>query len=862
MAEETSQGAQTTAQLAAFNQAEHSAEKTASVHQRLLVIGDGPNDFGHETELDAATYQTLSVLHKHNYDTVYLNNNPFSFSMENACGATVIMGDPSDVATVRQVIESEHITSIVPTVGGLTAMRTVEELIAHDYLDDKHINVLGMPLTTVRLINNPALMNQTLRDLGEPVITSQVASTTSDAFDIARQVGFPVIVKSVAPRGEGDRVLAENADQLDAALSAAFERSRTRQVIVDQSIVGLKEVSFEVLRDARGTELLLGAMEDMDPVGIHAADSIEVTPIQTLTDREYQKLRQAAFRVARRLHIVGVMHVQFALDPVLDNYFIMKVNPYYDRVSAMLSRASGYPIALVAANVMTGISLPEVRLSSRFAKRTALIEPVLDHVVVRFPIFAFDEAERRGVKVDRQLTTVQKSVGATLGIGRSLEEAMLKAMRAAHYHNRDFAFDALAKLSDNDLIQQLIHPHDNRMMLLLEAIRRGYQSDELAELTQIDEFYFHKLRNIYNLEVDIAAHSGSEEWLQRAKYYGFSDGLIAQLWQTNADAVMNQAHTAGIIPTYKTVEPTAGEFSEVVPTFYSTYELENESRPLADNTALVVTTGAFRLGDGAAGEYVMSTVISELHQQGIKTVVVNNNPNAISLIPQLTDKQYLEPQEISDILGIIDLEHPRWVFVPGNRLKLIGALRLRHINVIVINKDKASKAAQDGDQFLTRIVYHTNKIGVADPAEVAQTDYHAPTHRLVVDNQGVPGIDAEPGSMRQSGFYNTLFSAFSGHSRMVTTALPFPEFGLLNKGTGINWIRMLVRALLDKTTAADRRDFSQGPFITATRGDVEMVDIPADLDRRWHANLPLVGAQFKLGAKINVKFPYEFKIIN
>ncbi|MGV0167429.1 ATP-grasp domain-containing protein [Furfurilactobacillus sp. WILCCON 0119] len=862
MADEKMQITQTTEQVAAFNAAERSAEQSTAPYQRLLVLGDGPNDFGHETELDAAAYQTLSVLKRRNLDAVYLNNNPYSFTMDNPCGATVIMGDPTDPATVRQVIESENITTLVPTVGGSLAMRVVEELIAHDYLDEKHINVLGMPLTTVRLINNPALMNQALKELGQPVIASQVASTVTEAFDIARQIGFPVIVKSVAPRGEGDRALAENADQLDAALDAAFERSRTRQVIVDQSIVGLKEVSFEVLRDVRGTELLLGAMEDMDPVGIHAADSIEIAPIQTLTDREYQKLRQAAFRVARRLHVVGVTHVQFALDPVHDNYFIMKVNPYYDRVSAILSRASGYPIALVAANVMTGVALSEVKLPSGFAKRTALIEPVLDHVVVRFPVFSFDEANRRGIQVDRHLTTIQKSVGATLGIGRSLEEATIKAMRAAHYHNRDFAFDTLSQMADNDLIQQLIHPQDNRVMLLLEAIRRGYQSDELAELTKIDEFYFQKFRKLYDLEMTVAAHPGEVAYLQRAKYYGFSNGLIAQLWNSTTDAVMNQAHNAGIVPTYKTVEPTAGEFSEVVPTFYSTYELENESTQLADESALVVTTGSFRLGDGAAGDYVMSTVVSELHQQGIKTVVVNNNPDAISLIPQLADKQYLEPQELADILAIIDLEHPKWIFVPGNRLKLIGALKLRHENVIVINKDKAYKPAQDGKQFLTRIVFHTNQIGVADPQEIGQTAYSEPVYTLKADPQGVPGIQAEPGSMRQTGYYSTLFSALSGHARMVTTALPFPQLAFLNKGTGVNWVRLLVRFLLDKTTAADRQHLSQGAFHTVSTADVQMKDEPVDLTVRWHPSLPLVGPQFRLGARLIVPFPSHFNMQN
>lgn len=858
MAESTqTDTSQTSAQQTAFSEAARTAEIKTSTHQRILILGDGPNGFGHESELDAATYQTLLVLKRRGLDAVYLNNNPYSFSMDNACGATVIAGDPSDPAVVRQVIESENITTLLVTVGGLTAMRTVEELIAHDYLDDKQINVLGTPLTTVRLINNPSLMNQALRDLGEPVIQSQVASDTSAAFDFARQVGFPVIVKSVAPKGEGDRVLAETADQLDGALTAAFDRSRTKQVIIDQSIVGLKEVSFEVMRDIRGTELLLGATEDMDPVGIHAADSIELTPIQTLTDREYQKLRQAAFRVARQLHIVGVLHVQFALDPAADRYFIMKVNPYYDRVSALLARASGYPIAQVAANVMTGVPLPEVKLPTGFAKRTALIEPVLDHVVVRFPIFAFDEAERRGVSVDRQLTTVQKSVGTTLGIGRSVEEALIKAMRGAHYHDRDFAFDALAKLSDNALIQQLIHPLDNRIMLLLEAIRRGYQSDELAELTQINEFYFNKLRHIYELEIDVAAHPHDNHWLAQAKYYGFSDGLIAQLWHTHADAIMNAAQAAGIQATFKTVEPTAGEFSEAVPAFYSTYELENESSPLSDQAALVVTTGPFRLGDGAAGDYVMSTVVSELHQQGIKTIVVNNNPNAISLIPQLADKQYLEPQEISDIMTLVDLERPKWIFVPGNRLKLIGALRLHHENVVVINKDKALNPVQDGAHFLSRIVYHSNKIGVNDPQEVGQLAYDQPIHTLKAQPQGIPGIAAEPGAMRHSGFYSTLFSAFSGHSRMITTALPFTELALLNKGTGINWIRLLVRAVINKTTSADRTHLGQGAFKTLTAADISMTDLPTDIDMRWRPNLPLTSPQFRLGAKLVIAFPGE-----
>lgn len=820
--------------------------------KKVLLIGAGANDFGRESELDTAAYQVIDALKELGIATVLVDDNPYSYALESE-NTTAYMR-PLTSRNIQEVIDIEHPDAVLPAVGGTTAFRIVEELAQFDG-NMKNITFLGVNLKTVLQINNPGLLNERLRAIGEPVIISQVANSIEDAFDIARTLGFPVIVKPVAPQFEASRQQANDSDDLDRALTIAFRQSLTNQVVIDQGINGLREVGLEVMRDSHDTNMFIGAVEDVDPIGIHAADSIIVSPVQTLTDREFQRLRTSAFRIMRALNIVGIAHIQFALDPKTDTYFVIKVSPYFDMTSALVARSTGYPMALVMASVVLGIPLTKVQLPSVFASKTAIIEPVMDHVVVRFPVFAFGEIENAGVKVNRELDTMQKSVGSTIGIGRSIEEALEKAIRAAHFSNRSFSPTIMNALPENDLIQQLIHPRDNRVLLLIEALRRGYTVDELAELTKIDEYYFYKLQHIMELEREVAAHPGDISLLTQAKYYGLSDGLIAKLWHQDFDDVRRLGRENNLVPTYKAIEPSAGEFPENVTVYYSTFEMENESERLSEQPVLVIGTGAFRLGDGASGSYTTAVVLDELRRNNIRSIIMNNNPNDLSLTQQLADKQYIEPLEISDVMNVVELEEPAVVIVPGNRIKLINALRDRDVNVRVLAKEKYSPAgpAKDVHEYAANYLYDGQQLRL-----ISLTDHiagklmmdHEVLTTFISENIPLPKLDFDT-----PGLYQVVSDQLPLPSDVQPSdmrPMPYGQVAFMNKITGVNWWRLIIRMFINEMTETDKKILAQLPLIPWDYRVSELVANDTDFYQHLQPDATLDTTQFEMGVSVRI----------
>lgn len=818
---------------------------------KVLLIGGGANDFGRESELDVASYQIVETFHELGIQTVLIDNNPYSYTLENT--KTTMYMQAITVANIEQIIAKEQPDAILPIVGGTTAFQVVDELFnQHQYPD---IQILGVSLATLALINNPALLAKKLRQLGEPVILSQVVDSVESAFDIAREIGFPMNIKPVAPKFEGSRHTADSSESLDLVVKIALKQSRIKQVVISQSINGLREVSFQVLRDEKDVTMLVGAVEDIDPVGIHAADSIGVSPVQTLTDREFQRLRSAAFRIMKGLGIVGTAHIQFALDPRTDTYYVIKISPYFDQTSTLVAQSTGYPLGLVTANLSVGINLTEIKLPPYFAKKMAIMEPVMDRVVVKFPVFAFGEIENAGIKVNHRLNTMQKSVGSTLGIGRSIEEALEKAIRAAHFSNRVFSPDAMSDLPENDLIQQLIHPRDNRILLLIEALRRGYTIDELAELTKIDEYYFYKLNHIMQLEQDVKDKAGNIQVLNDAKYYGLSDGLIAKLWGQNFDAVRQLAQDNHLEPTYKAIEPSAGEFPEDVTVYYSTFEQENESQQLGDKSVLVIGTGAFRLGDGASGSYVTATILDELRQNGYQSIIMNNNPNDLTLMLRFADKQYIEPLEISDVMNVVALEKPAFVVVPGNRIKLIAALRKRDVKVWVVPKDKYMPKGPkpSAHEFALNYYFDGNK---SYPLAITE---HV-VGKLMFDQQTlvqakhhqIPNLAL---SGKVPGMYQLISATFPLSKDAADYQLrpvPFGSIAFLNKVTGINWLRLMVRNVLGKLTPADDKVLAALPNVKFKYEIAEMVGNDTDFFQHLQPAGTLDSTQFEMGVELNL----------
>ncbi|CAH0415769.1 carbamoyl-phosphate synthase large subunit [Periweissella fabaria] len=819
--------------------------------KKVLLIGGGANDFGRESELDVATHQVMHTFADLGIATILIDDNPYSLSLEDSHATTYIQ--PITVENVRNIIEFEQPDAVYPAVGGTTAFQVLGDLFAQ--FDYPNLEILGMSLDTVNMVNNPALLAKRLRQIGEPVISSQVVNSVEAAFDIAREIGFPVNIKPMAPKFEASRHTAEDSETLDLVLKIALKQSRIKQVVISQGINGLREVGVQVMRDHHDVNMLIGAVEDMDPVGIHAADSILVTPVQTLSDREFQRLRMAAFRIMRGLDIVGTAHIQFALDPRTDRYYIIKVSPYFDSTSTLVSRSTGYPLAIVAAHVCVNINLTRIVLPNNFAKKMAIIEPVMDRIVVKFPVFAFGEIENAGIKVNRRLNTMQKSAGSTIGIGRSIEEALEKAIRAAHFSNRVFSPDLMSALPENDLIQQLIHPRDNRILLLIEALRRGYTIDELAELTKIDEYYFYKLQNIMELERAVKRNPGDLALLQDAKYYGLSDGLIAKLWNQDFDDVRQLAKNNDLQPTFKAIEPSAGEFPEDVTVYYSTFEQENESERLGDKSVLVVGTGAFRLGDGASGSYVTSTILDEIRANGFQSIIINNNPNDLTLMIQFADKQYIEPLEISDIMNVVELEQPAFVLVPGNRIKLIAALRERNVHVCVIPKDKYTAPGPQHDEREFAINYYFDGTDV-HPITITE---HV-TGKLMFDKnvytqiyqQKIPKLQLRDTS---PGLYQLITNQLPLSTDLGEYQLrpvPFGQIAFLNKVTGINWIRLMIRNILGCQTDADKVLLARLPDVNFKHQVAEMVSNNTDFFQHLQPAGELDSTQFEMGVAMHL----------
>jgi len=770
--------------------------------QKVLIIGGGPTEIGHETELDSATVQILTGFKKHGVRTLVIDNNPFSVALEEIQPTNMYI-QAVTTANVRHILEKDQPDALLATLGGLQGIRIAQELLENGDLGRYGVQLLGMPTSTLRQINNPAALNATLKEIHEPVIEAQVVETSDEALGLVESIGFPLIVKPVAPRVDTNRTICENVDDMLAALNQGFQQSRFDQCTLERSVVGYKEIEMVALRDVADTEILIGGLENVDPIGIHSGDSIVVTPPQTLTDREYQDLRDATFRIATELGIVGVLHVNFALNPANQHFYVTKLAPYFTRGVTLAARTVGYPISLVTGALLLGERLVDIKLPSQFVKQTAIMEPTNDHVSVRIPLWPFQEVP----DADQHLNTVMKAVGSTIGVGRSVEEAMLKSVRSSQFSPRD-VLPSVSNLTDGEMISQLIHPLANRILVLIEALRRGYLPDELSELTKIDPFYFVKLQHLLTIERAIQEHPRDVETLQRARYYGFGDGMIARIWQTDTATIRQLSAEAKIQPTYKMIEPTAGEFSEHLSGYYSTFEYENESAALGDRTALVLGRGGNQLGPNSAAEYFTTEMLKQLKRAGYHTILMNTNPNAIGIAPEFSDKQYVDPIQLGDVLNVINVEHPDIVIVPGNRHYLTRELKKLDLNLHILPPDQETNepAPKSATISVSLFVNGQQKLAVGVMDMIAPgmnkdlsqvTAFRMPAELPKARRQNLVEQAKQAVSERQvRGMVQILFAPKGDTKQLAVVGVRptrLTEMAFLSKVTGINWVRMLTR---------------------------------------------------------------------
>lgn len=759
----------------------------------VLIIGAGANDVQHGDELDSAIYRVSRVFKQMKIKTILADDNPFSVSLENVDHGCIV---PLRVESLVDIINKFHPDAILPTLGNRRAFELTQELLEKGIIRKENIQLLGIPEATIRQINSAVLLERTLRQMEAPVKKIVTVNNYQDALDEATKLGYPVIIRSVLPKSSSTRKIVHDRSELADAVKVCLSQLQAEQVVVQQSLAGYKEIEVVVQRDSSGTMMMLSMIEDMDPIGIHAGDSIAFNPVQTLRDRQIQDIRDTAFAITRKLRIVGTNHIQFALDTNSDRFYVIKSSPYFDRITAFVSQSTGYPIAQVTAQLYAGKHLRDIDLGENYVHHAALIEPTMDHIAARVPIWGFNDLP----KASRLLGTEKRSVGTVFGIGRSTIEALFKAIESRYHEPADFHLAAQKQLTDDQLIAKIVHPEAGRLFVLIEAMQRGYSVNELAEMTKIDPFYFEQINKMRLLIREIADHPNKEPVLQKAKSYGLSNQLIARLWNTTPEQVYQMSIDHQLLTKYKEIEPSAGEFDQHTNSFYSAYEEENEISRTSQPSALVIGTGGLRLGLSNSGDYFVAMMLKELHNEGFNNVVVNSNPSSVTFDPELAEKRYIEPATIENILQILRIEQPQYLFIPTSYDKLLKSLQNYDLDVkIVIIPDElpTTAASSDKQRYSFNYVYDGNyayslgtmtdlfspiALNYQSTALRYPADLPSSTYQNLNDQASIAVL-----KMEQPGLYQAIFEEDDGEFSLIKVQpLSLPEVAFLSKALHIS----------------------------------------------------------------------------
>ncbi len=792
----------------------------------ILIIGSSYNDIGLGTENDRAIFELIDELIEIGYNIILLDNNTYSYSLDRK--DIITLKQEINVINILEILEKNNIKHIIPIFGGSKTIKIVNDVLKKN----KNISILGISKELIESVNNYKKIYKKLNKINVNTIRSIIVSSTNEALIKINEFDFPVVIKPVNTIKKDIRIKIENINGLIKYSNDILKMSSTNQMYIEQSIIGYKEVSLVIIRDKNNTNLVIGGSEDMDSVGIHTGDSITITPIQTLNDTIYQNIRQIAFQIADELKIIGIINIKFAINKENDNYVIMKLTPYYSKMSALIQTATGYPLIKVITGIIFNKEINKIDKLNEDSNYIAITEPTLDHIVVELPIFPFSQLKQLGIELSEKLDVSQKSVGSSIGIGRSLEEAFEKAIRASHFSNRMFYPTLMNELNDDDVDEQLIHPTNNRLLLLIEALKRGYTVDELSELTKIDVFYFYKLLNLIKIETELINNINDINTLKKAKYYGFSDGFIAHLWNCNYKEIITIRYNNNIFPTYKLLESSAGEFNTKSKQYYATFETENESIQLSENSALIIGSGAFRIGDGSASSNVITSIISGLKNNNIKTIIMNNDPYSLTSITELADKIYFEPLEISDILNVIKIEKPNTIFITGNRIKLIKELKKLDIDIKIIIKDKYLP------QTINNIVFNYFYDGYK--YYLIFISKHTKT-KIIVKKEYLDKYEHDvKNKVELIGFYQVYVQ----DDQEIIRPMIFTNINLMKKLTNILWIDILIKFMLGIQSANDYYTLENIKQQKWAMDNVELIFNELTINKKLDNNL------FALGSKI------------
>ena len=682
--------------------------------KKVMVIGSGPIVIGQAAEFDYAGTQACLALKEEGYEVVLVNSNPATIQTDVQIADKVYM-EPLTLEYVAKIVRYERPDAIVPGLGGQTGLNLAVQLAKKGVLQECQVEILGTSFQSIEQAEDRELFKELCQSLGEPVLPSLIANNIDEAVEAAKRIGYPVVLRPAFTLGGTGGGFADDETQLREMMRNALSLSPVHQVLIEKSIKGYKEIEYEVIRDHNDTAIAICNMENIDPVGVHTGDSIVVAPSQTLTNKEYQLLRDSALRLIRALKIEGGCNVQFALDPLSFNYYLIEVNPRVSRSSALASKASGYPIARVSAKIAVGLTLDEIRI----ANTPASFEPALDYVVTKIARFPFDKFS----DASNQLGTQMKATGEVMSVGRTMEESLLKAVRSLEtgvchiYHKKfdDWTVDRM--------LSYIKEGTDDRLYAIAELIRRGVELALIYNSTKIDMFFLEKFKNIVEFEKVVAANPRDIETLRDAKRMGFSDKFIGQLWGMSQKEMFLLRREHNIFPVYKMIDTCASEFSSYVPYFYSTYEQENESIVSEREKIVVLGSGPIRIGQGVEFDYSTVHAIWSIRAAGYEAIIINNNPETVSTDYTTSDKLYFEPLTVEDVMNVITLEKPKGIVVSlGGQTAINLAEPLHELGVPIIGTGvEAIRNAEDRGCF-EKIM---EELGIPQPAAEAVTDIEA-----------------------------------------------------------------------------------------------------------------------------------------
>ncbi len=612
----------------------------------VLVIGSGPIVIGQAAEFDYAGAQACRSLREEGIRTVLVNSNPATIMTDEGIADAVYI-EPLTPDVIRRVIQRERPDGLLATLGGQTGLNLAVQVHRLGILDQYGVRLLGTPLAAIEQAEDRSLFKQMLEGLGEPVVPSVIATTVQQAVDFASVVPLPLVIRPAYTLGGTGGGIAHTMDDLRRIAGGGIAASPIGQVLIERSLLGWKELEYEVMRDGAGTCITICNMENIDPMGVHTGDSIVVAPSQTLTDREYQMLRSSALRIISALGIEGGCNVQYALDPASMDYAVIEVNPRVSRSSALASKATGYPIARISAKIAVGRRLADLR-NPITGKTTAAFEPALDYVVAKIPRWPFDKFGR----ADRTIGTQMKATGEAMAIDRSFEAAIQKAVRSLETPAEDLAWEQ-PSWTEADLDDLIRRPNDQRLWAIMAALRRGWTTDRIHALSAIDHWFLSRFECLVGMERELAASPLTPTALWEAKRSGFSDQQIATLTGQAESQVRKIRHRLGMLPVYKTVDTCAAEFAAETPYFYSTYEEEDEATPLLGQRALVIGSGPIRIGQGIEFDYCSVQAATALREAGVAAIMVNSNPETVSTDFDASDRLYFEPLDLESVSEIL-----------------------------------------------------------------------------------------------------------------------------------------------------------------------------------------------------------------